>query len=123
MVGCATFSTATHDLPATRFLLVVICSGPGTGCASDTVPGQIGNCVCPGDGCQRFVCARRPLNANEAARAKTTYFITALTMIRWGGLSISIVCGKERPRKAILGARIEFAEETNSFGKFFRRRY
>src|SRR5438093_9009348 len=60
MVGCETLTTKTNGLPATtQFVLDKTASGPGTGGASGTAPGQIGTCTCPGDGCQTFVCALR----------------------------------------------------------------
>src|SRR5438876_11749682 len=84
MVGCETLTTKTNGLPATtQSVLDKTASGPGTGCASGTAPGQIGTCVCPGDGCQTFVCALRPPHANTTQRAKIKVFITILLMIAW----------------------------------------
>jgi hypothetical protein len=69
----------THRVPAVVVEFVTY-SGPGTGCASGTAPGHIGICVCPGDGCQPFVCARRPPHANTTQRTKIKGFITILKM-------------------------------------------
>src|SRR5439155_8679302 len=84
MVGYETLTTKTNCLPATtQSVLDKTASGPGTGCASGTAPGQIGTCVCPGDACQTFVCARRPPNVNTTHRAKIKSFITIVQMKDW----------------------------------------
>src|SRR6266566_3789154 len=79
IVGRVTLNTPTTGLPAISPSFpddVVVTSGPATGCASGAVPGQIGTCVCPGDGCQAGVCALRSPNANTTQRAKSKGFIT-----------------------------------------------
>ena len=50
-----------------------------TGAASGTVPGHIGTCVCPGDGCHTDFCALRPPHANTIQRAKIKGFVTIST--------------------------------------------
>src|SRR6266849_9024998 len=77
MVGCDTFSTYTHGLPATRcsFPVVTETSGPAAGCESGTAPGQIDTCVCPCDGCQAGVCAVRPPTASTTEGAMSNGFI------------------------------------------------
>src|SRR5438045_3590857 len=47
----------------------------------ESAPGHIGTCVCPGEGCQRFVSALRRPNANTPHRATKKYFSTALGKI------------------------------------------
>ena len=56
---------------------VVATSGPSARRASGTDPGHIGSCVCPGDGCQTGVCARKSPNPNTTTtqRAKSKGFI------------------------------------------------
>ena len=70
--------TPTAGLPATRnsFPVVFATSGPATGCGSGTLPGHIGTCVCPGDGCHTGFCALRPPNADTTQRAKIKSFMT-----------------------------------------------
>src|SRR6266403_5959230 len=75
MVGCETWPT-TNPSPA---FAIVATSGPVTGWGSGTVPGHIGTCVCPGEGCQPGVCALRPPHANTTQRAKSQGFITIPT--------------------------------------------
>src|SRR5207244_12857502 len=81
IVGCETLTTKTNGLPATtQFVLDKTASGPGTGCASGTAPGQIGTCVCPGDGCQTFVCALRLPHA-KTMQATNNIFAVILFMV------------------------------------------
>src|SRR5438132_11152656 len=69
MVGCETLTTKTNGLPpTTQSVLDKTASGPATGCASGTAPGHISTCVCPGDGCQTFVCALRLPHAKTATK-------------------------------------------------------
>src|SRR5271157_5136241 len=80
MVGRDTLLTPTAGLPATRNSspVVLATSGPATGCGSGTLPGHIGTCVCPADGCQVVCCALEPPNANTTQTAKSKCFITIL---------------------------------------------
>src|SRR4051812_32258861 len=77
MVGCETLPTAIHGLPATsEFVTTVVSfSRPVRGCASGTGPGHIGNCVCPGVGCQARVCAVALPHATAKQAAKITALI------------------------------------------------
>src|ERR1051325_11525850 len=84
MVGCETLTTKTNGCSATTHggeagsgLLDKTASSPGTGCTSGTAPGQIGTCVCPGDGCQTFVCALRLPHATTTQRAIIRIFFTS----------------------------------------------
>src|SRR2546427_5570912 len=78
MVGRETLTTKTNGLPATtQSVLDKTASGPGTGGASGTAPGQIGTCVCPGDGCQTFVCA---LSLPQAKTMQVTNNILGVTL-------------------------------------------
>src|ERR1017187_6853149 len=58
-----------------QFVVVMAHSGLETGCASGAAPGHIATWVCPGEGCQTFVCARTSPNANTAQRARIKDFI------------------------------------------------
>src|SRR5204863_1120609 len=81
MVGCETLTTKTNGLPATpQSVLDKTASGPGTACASGTAPGQIGTCVCPGDGCQTFVCALRLPHA-KTMQVTNNIFAVILFMV------------------------------------------
>src|SRR5579883_2111713 len=52
-------------------------SGPGSGCAPGGVPGQIGICVWPADGCQTCACAI--MHANSRGRnAAAAFTMTSL---------------------------------------------
>src|ERR1051325_12242920 len=87
MVGCETLTTKTNGCSATTHggeagsgLLDKTASSPGTGCTSGTAPGQIGTCVCPGDGCQTFVCALR-LPPAKAMQVTNNIFAIILFML------------------------------------------
>src|SRR3984893_6056329 len=78
MVGRVTLLTPTAGLPPGRksFPDVSAYSGPATGCGSGAAPGQIGTCVCPGDGCQVVRCCALKLpNADTTPKAKSKGFI------------------------------------------------
>src|SRR5205807_6127681 len=78
IVGRDTLLTPTAGLPATRhsFPVVVANSGPATGWGSGTLPGHIGTCVCPDDGCHTGFCALRLPNPDTTQRTKIKDFIT-----------------------------------------------
>src|SRR5580692_9449031 len=76
MVGWVTLRTQVNGLYFGVIMLVTY-SGPGT-CwriASGGVPGQMGTCVCPGEGCQTFVCASRRAGAKTIQRTMIKDFI------------------------------------------------
>ena len=79
MVGRETLPTSIHGLPATNSVTVLEISGPATGCASGAVPGHIGTCVCPGEGCQTGVCALKEPNVITTKRAKSKGLVTVPT--------------------------------------------
>src|SRR6266566_7150977 len=84
IVGRVTLNTPTTGLPAISPSFpddAVVTSGPATGWGSGTVPGHIGTCVCPGDGCQTGVCALRPPHAKTTQRAKSKAFIKGFITI------------------------------------------
>src|SRR6185437_9567588 len=84
IVGCVTLSTQMTGLPPTREPeSVFIVSGPGTACASGTVPGHIGICACPGDGCQICVCA-----IEAALHTKKTQIVITRGFIAVGTKSV-----------------------------------
>src|SRR5580658_3811814 len=78
MVGRVTLLTPVAGLPVSihGFAVVSANSGPATGWGSGTLPGHIGTCVCPGDGCHTGFCALRPPNADTTKRAKIKSFMT-----------------------------------------------
>src|SRR6187401_2331650 len=101
MVGCETFTTKTNGLSATTHsreagsgLLDKTASRPGTGCTSGTAPGQIGTCVCPGDGCQTFVCALRLPHAKTMQVTNSNFGVILFTMCSAGNKR----CGSASPR-------------------------
>src|ERR1700761_9250967 len=60
MVGRETFSMPLDGLPPMKYLgsvVVSMRSGPLAGRASGILPGQMGICVWPGDGCHVLACA------------------------------------------------------------------
>jgi hypothetical protein len=72
IVGRETLSTAIHGLPATSFAspmaettVTASSSGPASCGAPGVVPGHIGTCVWPGDGCQAVAAAQGPANASR----------------------------------------------------------
>jgi hypothetical protein len=77
-----TLSTEIHGLPATKSFgpVVIAISGPAAGCRSGAAPGQMGICVCPGDGCQTEVWmgvwAGRAEDAERRQRAASRGLIT-----------------------------------------------
>jgi hypothetical protein len=66
-VGLETLHTQSNGAPLCVALLVAY-SGfiAGWAAASGGVPGQMGICTCPGDGCQTFVCALKQRHAKRA---------------------------------------------------------
>jgi hypothetical protein len=69
-------------LPPYNFSDIITDSGPGTGFASGTVPGQIGICVCPGDGCQTLVLALKlPIEKKKQMKIVEAVKILSLKFI------------------------------------------
>jgi hypothetical protein len=70
IVGRDTLETPTIGLPPISLVPVRVNSGPGIGCESGALPGQIGICACPAEGCQTadFACAL----AHAASKHRTT---------------------------------------------------
>jgi hypothetical protein len=58
----------------------IVSLGGGPNCASGGVPGHIGICVWPGDGCQPGFCASKPAGPNKKQTAKSKGLITILSI-------------------------------------------
>src|ERR1700684_1504234 len=71
IVGRETLLTDWVGLPGIRFVETSAVSGPPVpaATASGTVPGHIGTCICPRDGCQTDVCAIKLTDQNTTQRA------------------------------------------------------
>src|SRR5256885_8993972 len=109
MVGCETLTTKTNGLPATtQSVLDKTASGPGTGCASGTAPGQISTCECPGDGCQTFVCALSLPHAKTMQVANNIFVLSLFMMLDGPGR----VDGNRVRCSARLGVAAEPVRET-----------
>src|SRR5579875_3517840 len=75
MVGTETLLIYVHGLPATRSLASIpALSGLTAGLASGGIPGQMGTCVCPEDGCQTCVWALRAKGADSRQRTQRASF-------------------------------------------------
>src|SRR5690242_17258360 len=84
--------------------MFVTYSGPETGCGSGTAPGHIGNCVCPGDGRQTFVCAFRLPHANTVQATNNTFAIIPLMVLVVKSVTIR-ACPLNRSEQRKLGSR------------------
>src|SRR5690348_18453510 len=83
MVGRDTSRMPVTGRPANCGLPLVpvtACSGPGTDWASGGVPGQIGICVCPADGCQTTFFACSPAHTNSRHGNRIHCFMTFLCL-------------------------------------------
>jgi hypothetical protein len=77
IVGRVTLVIAvTGNPPIKSFVFLVSVSGPGTGFKSGAVPGHIGTCTCPAEGCHCIVFACALAHASSSPRATAHRFMT-----------------------------------------------
>lgn len=92
------------------FVVSVLAGGPNR--ASGTVPGHIGTCVWPGDGCQPGFWANRLLDANTTKRARIKGLITIPTVEGYTRTNSRLRTGTDRPRRSQQPTPIQTSQKT-----------